>query len=397
MARVIPFRALRPRPDLAARVIAPPYDVLTDAEVRALATDPWSFVHVTRSEADLPAGADPHGDEAYAKARQNLDALREAGVLVQDDRASFYVYAQRMGEHAQAGFLVGCSVDEYDDGRIKKHELTRPDKEDDRTHHMEVLDAQVGLVFLAYRAHGGLTAVLAEVTATPPDWRVTTEDGVEHAFWPVPAALDAAVRDGFGDLDALYVADGHHRSAAASRVHQRRGDDASAWFLAGLFPDDHLRILAYNRVVSGAPADLLDQVAASFDITPGVPVPARAGTFSMYFEGAWHTLTPRADRVQPADPVAALDVSILQDHLLRPILGVQDPRTAAHIQFVGGIRGPEALVAAVDAEPGAVAFHLYPTSLAELFDVADAGQIMPPKSTWFEPKLREGVVVRTLT
>jgi uncharacterized protein (DUF1015 family) len=402
MAEVNPFRAARPAPALAARVIAPPYDVLTAAEAAALAADPLSFVHVTRSEVDLPHGADPHSAAAYARARQNLDAMLANGTLVRDEQPRIYVYAQRMGGHTQAGFIALASVEAYDRGEIRKHELTRPDKEDDRTHHMETLDAQVGLVFLAYRAHAGLRAILDATVTTPPAWRVQTEDDVEHAFWALPEALTDAVQRGFAEAGDLYVADGHHRSAAASRVHARRGDAASAWFIAGMFPDDRLQILDYNRVVFGAPpiADLLDALAPSFEVhagdAQGPHTPSGPGEFTMYAAGRWYALRPRPDRIQPRDPVAALDVSVLQDHVLGPLLGIHDPRRSERIRFVGGIRGVAALTAEVDAHPGAVAFHLHPTSLAELFAVADAGQIMPPKSTWFEPKLREGVVVHLL-
>ncbi|MCB9682474.1 MAG: DUF1015 domain-containing protein [Alphaproteobacteria bacterium] len=399
MADVRPFRALRPRDDLAGDVIAPPYDVLTLDEARALATNPRNFVHVTRSEVDLPDGADPHGQAAYDRARVNLDQLVSDGVLVRDDAPTYLLYGQVMGAHRQVGVLAACSVGAYDDGTIKKHEFTRPDKEDDRTHHMEVLDAQVGLVFLAHRAHAGLAAIVARLTQAAPAWRVTTEDGVEHALWPVPLDDVDSIRDAFAELPALYIADGHHRSAAASRVHAHRRDAPSAWFLAGLFPDDALQVMAYNRVVHDLDGhtvdDFLAQVAARFTLTAGRPVPTRRGDFSMYLAGRWYTLTARPGLVTTDDPVATLDASVLQDHLLAPILGIDDPRRSERITFVGGIRGPQALVKAVDAG-AAVAFHLFPTGLDQLFDVADAGKVMPPKSTWFEPKLREGVAVRLL-
>ncbi|MCB9664397.1 MAG: DUF1015 domain-containing protein [Alphaproteobacteria bacterium] len=399
MADVRPFRALRPLPELASRVIAPPYDVLTVDEARALGADPDCFVHVTRSEIDLPDGADAHGDAAYAKARENLDGLRARGVLVEDDAPAFYLYGQVMGAHRQVGVLAACAVAEYDDGRIRKHEHTRPDKEDDRTHHMEVLDAQVGLVFLAHRAHAGVAAITAEVSAGEPVWRVRTEDDVEHAFWIVPDDRTAALAAAFAELDALYVADGHHRSAAASRVHARRGDGSSAWFLAGLYPDDALQVLAYNRVVHDLAGHdvpgFLAAVSERFEVTLGGPVPERRGTFSMYLDGSWRHLVPRPGVVDGDDPVARLDASVLQDHLLAPVLDIQDPRRSERISFVGGIRGHRALERAVDAA-GGVAFHLFPTGLDQLFSVADAGEVMPPKSTWFEPKLREGVVVRRL-
>lgn len=399
MADVRPFRALRPADHLAARVIAPPYDVLSTAEARAIAADPASFIHITRSEVGLAEDADPHSDEAYRLARTQLDRLRHEGALVQDTDATFYVYGQKMGDHVQHGLLAACSVAEYDAGQIRKHEYTRPDKEDDRTHHMEVLDAQVGLVFLTYRAQPSIDRIVGEVIQGEPAWRVHTPDDVEHALWPVPTSQVAALQGAFTHVPRMYIADGHHRSAAASRVHANRGDAASAWFLAGIFPDSALMVLPYNRVVHdlhGLTDDaFLAAVDARFHRTPGAPVPADRQQFSMYFGGSWWQLIPRDGLFDAADPVASLDVSILQDHLLQPILGIDDPRRSTRIDFVGGIRGPEALSAAVD-RGAAVAFHLHPTGLDQLFSVADADAVMPPKSTWFEPKLREGVVVRLL-
>ena len=399
MADVRPFHGLRPRDDLAAAVIAPPYDVLTEAEARALGVAPLSFVHVTRSEIDLPPGADPHGEAAYARARVNLEHLVSSGVLVADERPRLYLYGQVMGAHRQVGVIGACSVAEYDRGEIRRHEHTRPDKEDDRTRHMEALDAQVGLVFLAHRPHAGLSARIDRLVQSPPCWRVVTGDGVEHALWIVPEDETAPIRAAFAELDALYVADGHHRSAAASRVHARRGDEASAWFLAGLFSSDRLQILAYNRVVHDLnghdPASFLAALAPRWEVAPGPQVPTEPGTYAMFLDGRWHALRPRPGVTDPDDAVARLDVSVLQDHLLGPILGIDDPRRSSRITFVGGIQGPSALEAAVRAQ-GGVAFHLVPTTLGQLFDVADAGEVMPPKSTWFEPKLREGVVLRRL-
>jgi uncharacterized protein (DUF1015 family) len=399
MADVRPFRAVRPADSLARQVIAPPYDVLTEQEARELAREPRSFVRVTRPEVDLAPGTDPHSDLAYSKARENLDAFLAAGTLVRDEEPTYYFYGQVMGAHRQVGILAGASVDEYDAGTLKKHEYTRPDKEDDRTHHMEVLDAQVGLVFLAYRATDLLRALSDRVTAAAPLWRITTEDGVEHALWAAPRELVPEIQGAFAAVDALYIADGHHRSAAASRVHARRGDAATAHFLAGLFPDDALQVMAYNRVVddlNGATPDaFLGALAQHFEVSPAAdPVPHARGSFTLYLEGRWHLLRP-LDGVVPDDPVGRLDVSVLQERILGPLLGIEDPRRSQRIRFVGGIRGHRALEAAVDGG-AAVAFHLYPTGLDQLFAVADAGRVMPPKSTWFEPKLREGVVSKLL-
>jgi uncharacterized protein (DUF1015 family) len=400
MADVRPFRALRPSDALAAEVIAPPYDVLTDAEARGLAQNRRCFVRVTRPEVDLAEGTDAHSEAAYAQARTNLDALRADGTLRLDDEPTYYLYGQVMGEHRQLGVIAGASVAEYDAGLIKKHEYTRPDKEDDRTHHMQVIDAQVGLVFLTYRSTPELAALLGELSDSAPAWNVTTEDGVEHALWPVPTARVAELQAAFAAVPALYVADGHHRCAAASRVHAARGDAASAHFLAGLFPDDALYVMAYNRVVHDLngldPAAFRAAVLRDFEVVgSGEPVPPRRGTLTMYLAGAWTTLAPRPG-VVPDDPVGALDVSVLQDRVLAPLLGIADPRRSKRISFVGGIRGAEALEAEVDAG-AAVAFHMYPTGLDQLFAVADAGEVMPPKSTWFEPKLREGVAAKLLT
>ncbi|MCO4747999.1 MAG: DUF1015 domain-containing protein [Proteobacteria bacterium] len=400
MADVRPFRALRPQDRLAGEVIAPPYDVLSEAEARAIATDRRSFVRVTRSEVDLPEGSDSHSDEAYAMARRNLEALIADGTLQRDAQPTYYFYGQRMGTHWQVGVLAACSVDEYDRGAIAKHEYTRPDKEDDRTHHMEVIDAQVGLVFLTYRASDRLKKLTEAGTSGDPAWRVVTEDGVEHALWPASQDEIEPLRAAFAELDVLYIADGHHRSAAASRVHAHRGSEQSAYFLAGLFPDDALYVMAYNRVVNDlnglSVQAFREAVAEAFTVTPTQDAaPADRGTFTMYLEGSWHLCAPREGLFDTADPVASLDVAVLQDHLLGPILGITDPRRSTRIQFVGGIRGASALSDAVDSG-AAVAFHMVPTGLDQLFKVADAGQVMPPKSTWFEPKLREGVVVRSL-
>lgn len=398
MADVRAFRALRPRDDIADHVIAPPYDVLSDAQCRALARNRSCFVRVTRSEVDLPIGADAHGAEAYAMARSNLDALFADGILVRDDAPTYYLYGQVMGDHEQVGVIAAASVDEYDRGDIAKHEYTRPDKEDDRTHHMEVIDAQVGLVFLTYYPTDRLAALIDELTRAEPAWRVTTEDDVVHTLWPVPTDRVDDMAMAFGEVPKLYIADGHHRSAAASRVHANRGTDQSAFFLAGLYPADRLQVLAYNRVLHDlnglTVAQFVAAVGERWTVLPGPPTPESRGELSMYLEGRWHTLRLR-EHLQSDDPVDGLDASALQNHLLEPILGIADPRRSTRINFVGGIHGSVALSKAVD-DGMAVAFHLFPTGLDQLFQVADAGQVMPPKSTWFEPKLREGVAVRLL-
>lgn len=398
MVDVRPFSGIRPRNEIAEKVISPPYDVLTLAEANELAKNRLSFVRVTRSEVDLPPGADAHSSDAYEMARKNLRSLIADGSLQTDDAPTYYFYGQKMGTHTQVGILAACNVEEYDNNIIKKHEYTRPDKEDDRTEHMDILDHQVGLVFLTYRASAAIDEVTKKVTANSPCWSVQTEDGTLHTLWTTPSDLVDEVRDGFRAIDALYIADGHHRSAAASRIKKRRGSEQSAHFLAGVFPDSSLQVMAYNRVVhdlNGHRADaFLQAVDAKFDRTPGTEKPSSVGEISMYFEKAWWSLKPKVGSFEPT-PVKSLDVSVLQDNLLGPVLGIDDPRTSKRITFVGGIRGPEALVKAVDGGH-AVAFHLFPTPLDALFAVADNNNVMPPKSTWFEPKLREGVVIRAL-
>jgi uncharacterized protein (DUF1015 family) len=398
MADVRTFRALRPRDDLADRVIAPPYDVLSDLQCRVLAENRSCFVRVTRSEVDLPFGADAHGDAAYAMARTNLDALFAEGILVRDAEPTYYLYGQRMGDHEQVGVIAAASVEEYDRGEIAKHEFTRPDKEDDRTHHMDVIDAQVGLVFLTYEPTERLTVLVSELTVAKPAWKVTTEDGVVHTLWVVPHARCEEMHAAFQEVPKLYIADGHHRSAAASRVHARRQTDQSAYFLAGLYPADRLQVMAYNRVLgdlNGLSVEgFMAAVETRWEVSAGTSEPAERGEVSMYLEGRWLTLRLR-DHLRSDDPVERLDAAALQTHLLEPVLGIQDPRRSKRISFVGGIHGSVALKAAVD-QGAAVAFHLFPTGLDQLFVVADAGKVMPPKSTWFEPKLREGVAVRML-
>jgi len=331
-------------------------------------------------------------------ARSNLEAMQAEGILIRDEEPRYYLYGQIMGDHEQIGVIAAASVDEYDRGDIARHEYTRPDKEDDRTHHMDVIDAQVGLVFLTYTPTEALTAIISELATAEPSWRVTTEDGVVHTLWVVPVERSESLRQAFLEVERLYIADGHHRSAAASRVHARRRSEDSAYFLAGLYPADRLQVMAYNRVVedlNGASATAFQSaVRERWDVQPGPPVPGRRGEISMFLDGAWSTLSLKA-HLRSEDPVERLDASALQTHLLGPVLGIEDPRRSTRISFVGGIHGSAALERAVEGG-AAVAFHLYPTGLDQLFDVADAGRVMPPKSTWFEPKLREGVAVRLL-
>jgi uncharacterized protein (DUF1015 family) len=400
MAEVKPFRGVRPRNDLAHEVIAPPYDVLTLAEARDLAKSARNFVRVTRPEVDLEEGSDPYSAACYAKAAENFLRSKSNGSFIRDRAPSFYCYGQTWGDHTQVCLLAGVPVQDYESGLIARHEFTRPDKEDDRTRHIEALNAQAGLVFLTYRARKDLRMIVDKVTGVAPQWTVTTPSGVRHEFWLVPEHFNQALVDGFEDVEKLYIADGHHRSAAAARVHAARKDRPSAHFLAGLFPDDQLLVMAYNRVVADlngqTSEQFLEAVSHVFEVEEtDEKRPSHRGAISMYLGGKWLRISPRAGVVDVEDPVARLDASILQDHLLDPILAIRDPRRSTRISFVGGIRGPESLERAVDAG-AAVAFSLHPTGLDQLFDVADSGNTMPPKSTWFEPKLFEGVVIRML-
>ena len=404
MAVVRPFCGVRPVDALAERIIALPYDVMSRGEARAMvAEEPRSFLRVTRSDALLDDAVPQHGEVAYRRARAELTSMKRDGLLQQDETPCFYLYRQTWRGRTQTGLMALAAVAEYDADTIKKHELTRPKKEQDRVDHIEALSAQTGLVFLAWRdaevqACRELLHRLAD--ELKPAWSVETADGVSHALTVVDAPADIEiVQSTFGALEALYVADGHHRSAAASRVCASRGGaDGSNGFLAGLFPDSELQVLAYNRVVRDlnglTPDSFMAGVERHFLITPDVaPAPSQRGTFTMRIRGRWYGLAPRRGVVPTDDPVGRLDVAVLQDRILEPLLGITDPRRDERIHFVGGIRGAGALEEAVDSGEAAVAFHCFPTGMDQLFDVADAGRLMPPKSTWFEPKLRGGVVI----
>jgi len=404
VSKIRPFRGLRPSDDLADRIIAPPYDVLSEDEARQLADpNPMCFLHITRPEVDLPRGSDSHGRAAHAKARENLDAFVAQGWMVQDESPCFYLYRQTWRGRTQTGLMAACSVEEYDEGLIKKHEKTRPDKERDRVDNISALDAQSGLVFLAYRDDSdAVRAAIDRARAATPAWTVTTEDEVEHSLTVVndPVTIGALV-GAFAAIPALYVADGHHRSAAASRVAAARGGAGqSGRFMAGLFPDSELDVLAYNRVVRDLngrnPTTFLEAVSEHFEVAEDVaPMPNARGRWTMYLAGRWVGLAAK-EGVVPSDPVGCLDVAVLQDRILGPLLGIDDPRTDTRISFVGGIRGHRALEARVDRGEAEVAFHLYPTGMDQLFTVADADKLMPPKSTWFEPKLRGGVLLHQI-
>jgi uncharacterized protein (DUF1015 family) len=404
MAQLRPFRALRPRPDLAARVASVPYDVIDTEEARRLAAgNPWSFLHVIRPEIDLPARIDVHAPEVYAQAGIELRRLIGEGALVRDERPALYLYRQVMDGRAQIGVMGCCAVEEYDRDLIKKHEKTRPDKEDDRTQHILSLSAHAEPVFLAYRGSPAIDALVAAGSAGEPLYDFTAADGVHHTVWRIEEWRPLA--EAFATVPALYVADGHHRSAAASRAsealraggHGRGEHDA---FLAVVFPAEQLRILPYNRVVHDlhghTPQSFLGALRTVAAVADGGPTPSGRGRFAMYLDGRWYEVTAPAERLVDPDPVAALDAAILQSLVLAPLLGIEDPRTSQRIDFVGGIRGSDELVRRVEARRGGVAFALHPVSLEQLMAVSDAGGILPPKSTWFEPKLRSGLAVHEI-
>jgi len=412
MARLKPFRSWRPRADVCAKVASPPYDVLSSDEAREMAAgNPLSFLHVVKPEIDLEPGVDPYSPEVYATGAANLRRLMEEGVLVRDASPSLYLYRQRMGDHVQTGLVAGASVDEYEADLIKKHEHTRPKKEDDRTRHIDALNANTGPVFLTYKAKPEIDELVERLTARVPEYDFVAADGIQHVLWVVADPDDReALVAAFAAVPVLYVADGHHRSAAGTRIRALRrdanpnhtGDEHYNYFLAVIFPDNQMKILDYNRVVRdlnglGEEA-FLALVGDRFEVEPATDGrPGGARSFGMYLGGTWYRLRASIADIPVGDPVKSLDVAILQDNLLAPILGIGDPRFDERIDFVGGIRGLGELEKMVDSGRFAVAFALHPTSIEQLFAVADAGLVMPPKSTWFEPKLRSGLIVRPLS
>jgi uncharacterized protein (DUF1015 family) len=409
VAVIYPFRALRPPAGRVEQVASVPYDVVNTEEARALAEgNPLSLLHVTRPEIDLPEGTNIYGDEVYARAAENFQKLSETCPLETETEPSLYLYRLVMGEHEQIGVAACCAVDEYDRDLVRKHERTRPDKEDDRTRHMLSLRAQTGVVFLTYRADRRIDALASAVVSGEPLYDFTAPDGIRHTLWRAPSA-DALVR-AFGEVPLLYIADGHHRAASASRARatlreqnpRHTGEEEYNRFLTVIFPSDQMQILPYNRVVRDlhgmSAEEFLAAVETKFVVAEGSSeVPAR-GQFGMYLRQRWYNLTPRdASPAQAGDdPTASLDVSVLQDQLLDPILGIKDVRTDKRIDFVGGIRGTSELERLVNEGRVAVAFSLSPTTIEDLLTVSDANGIMPPKSTWFEPKLRDGLLIHQI-
>ncbi len=411
MSQIRPFRAWRPRPDLAAQIASPPYDVLSSAEAREMAKgNELSFLHVIKPEIDLDPQIDPYDERVYAKGAANLQALIEQGALVREDQPALYVYQQKMGDHVQTGVVAGASVDEYESGLIKKHEHTRRVKEDDRTRHVNALNANTGPVFLTYVARSRIDRIVNEIRQRDAEYDFVSPDGIGHTLWIVsqPEEIQELL-DAFSEIPHLYVADGHHRSASATRVRAmrrdanttHRGDEPYNYFLSVIFPHNQMKIMAYNRVVKDlagmSPDAFLARIEERFDVEPADrPEPSKPRSFGMYFRDRWHRLTAKPGSYPEKDPVQSLDCAILQNNLLQPVLGIEDPRSDERIDFVGGIRGAAELEK-LCREGWAVAFALYPTSIQQLMSVADAGEVMPPKSTWFEPKLRSGLIVRPLT
>jgi len=399
MATIQAFPALRPRPDLAARVCELPYDVMSSEEARQIAAgNPLSFLHVSKAEIDLTPDIDPYDRRVYAKARENFSKLIAEGVLKTDSQPCFYLYRQIMGQHSQLGLVAGASCEDYLKNVIKKHELTRPDKENDRVRHIEALNSQTGPVFLVYPSNPALDELFARKSVEAPETDFRAADGVRHTSWTIrePAEVHF-IEERFAQTPALYIADGHHRSAAAVRLFQsRKGAGHSARFLSVIFPHGQVQILPYNRVLKDlnglTPPQVLEKLDGVFVIkSPGAASPARKHELGFYMAGQWHTLNFRPRFAATTDPIEKLDVTLLQKFVLAPLFGIDDPRTSERVQFVGGIRGTAELEKWVNGGEFACAFSMFPTSMGDLMAIADAGGIMPPKSTWFEPKLRDGM------
>ena len=408
MPRVKAFRAVRPSADNAAKVASVPYDVVNRAEAAALAEgNADSFLHVIRPDIDLPADTNPYADEIYAKAAENLQRFMTDSVLSQDDSDSIFLYRQIMNGVSQVGVVCCCHVDDYENNKILKHEFTRPAKEDDRTRHVTTLKAHAGPVFLTYRDHATVNGLVDNAIQADPLYDFTADDGVQHTVWKVDDA------DGYisslAEVPAFYVADGHHRAASAWRAGKSRreanpghtGEEEYNWFLTVLFPAQQLNILAYNRIIKDLNGMSADEIKTKLrevgTLEPtGNPVPDASGSFCVYVDGEWSRLTVPADSIDQDDAINCLDVAVLEQRVIQPIFGIKDVRTDARIDFVGGIRGTKELEKRVDSGDWAFAVSMYPTSIAQLMAVSDAGEVMPPKSTWFEPKLRSGLLVHLL-
>ena len=412
MADVKPFRCVRPTPELASRVAALPYDVYNRAEAKVAAlAEPLSFLNIDRAESNLPDDVDTYDDRVYAKAKELLDAREADGTYLTDAQECYYVYELIMDGRSQTGIVACASIDDYANGVIKKHENTREEKEQDRIRHVDTCNAQTGPIFLAYRSNDAIASVMAAYKNTEPLYAFTADDGITHNVWRIAAPEDVAViRAAFAEMNAIYIADGHHRAASAVKVGFKRraeageytGDEEFNYFLSVLFPEDCLMILPYNRVVKDLNGLTKEAFLAAVEehfmireIGREQYAPAKKATFGMFLDDVWYELTAKEELAAITDPVASLDVSLLQDYLLGPVLGIGDPRVDKRIDFIGGIRGLSELERRVHSDMK-VAFAMYPTQITELFAVADAGLLMPPKSTWFEPKLRSGLFIHKL-
>jgi uncharacterized protein (DUF1015 family) len=401
---ILPFRGLRPAPGRAAEILAPPYDVLSSAEARERAKGkPWSFLHISKPEIDLDPSTDPYDHSVYAKAAENLAHMIAKGVLVRDDKPCYYVYRLNWRDREQTGLAAVASLADYATNRIRKHELTTPAKEDDRVRQIEAVNAQTGPVMMGYPTAPAIDAMLADAAARDPDVDVTAEDGVRHRMWVIgDEAAIAALTRAFDALPAIYIADGHHRSAAAARVARTHGAESRQYFLSVIFPHHQMTILDYNRVLRDlngrTPAQTIAVLRDRFTVAPSdTPVrPAAAGEFGMYLDDHWYRLVLRPELIPAADPIGRLPITLLSRNAIEPLFGIEDQRTDKRIDFVGGGRGLGELERRVSSGEMAVAFALYPTQMADLMAVADAGKIMPPKSTWFEPKLADGMVNHVL-
>jgi uncharacterized protein (DUF1015 family) len=399
MATLKPFAALRPKPGLAEKICELPYDVMSSDEAREIAkNNPLSFLHVSKPEIDLPVGTNLYSPEVYAKGKENFQKLISQGALKQDSQPNFYLYRQIMGKHSQVGLVAAASCEEYLRGAIKKHEFTRPDKEDDRVRHIETLNSQTGPVFLTYKSIRALDEFVARKISEKPEADFTAKDGVRHSSWNISGPDEIKfIESQFAQIPFLYIADGHHRSAAAARVFQsRKGAGESGKFLAVTFPHNQMQILPYNRVLKdlngNSPEQLLKKIEAVFAVSKnGNATPKQKHELGFYFQGEWQTLSFRKEFLQSKDAIENLDVTLLQKNILAPIFGIDDPRTSKKINFVGGIRGTAELEKLVNSGEYACAFSMFPTSIEDLMSIADAGGIMPPKSTWFEPKLRDAM------
>ncbi len=412
MATVKPFKGVRPPRHMAHQVASRPYDVLNSDEARAEADgNDSSLYHIIRPEIDFEPGTDEHDPKVYDKAVENFQAFQDRGWLVQDDKEHYYIYAQTMDGRTQYGIVLAASVDDYMTGKIKKHELTRKDKEEDRMKHVRHTNANVEPVFFAFPDNAELEKIIAEVSATEPEYEFTAPDGFGHAFWIVPEKLNGTITRAFEKIPALYIADGHHRTAAAALVGAEKakanpehtGEEEYNYFMAVAFPASHLKIIDYNRVIRDlnglSPEEFLEHLAYKFEVKDmGEPIyyPKALHNFSLYLEGRWYSLTAREGTYDDNDPIGVLDVTISSDLILRDVLGITDLRTSKRLDFVGGIRGLEELKRRVDSGEMAAALALYPVTMKQLMDIADSGNIMPPKTTWFEPKLRSGLVIHKL-